>query len=176
MKKAVFSLSVLLMMLLAACSVQEKMSPRIFLDRLFDSGVVLPETAEIFNESGNCVCFASDEQGTEYALEIKTDESGNVKRISAACTMQEAQEKFIRLARSIINAYSPEDSADEVTKALFKSGEINGNCLYYETQWHSYSVCASDDGVFFAVESKKLAETTAVELSLKPNDKSEYQP
>lgn len=161
--------------ILSACSVQEKMSPRIFFERLSKINTQLDlENSEQFIEGSDYVCFVSDFNSTEYVFQISVNDSGDAEKISLACAQTDKAADFISCAASVVKTYSPNDNPQEIIASLFKHGQISREYLYFETQWHRYTAAASEDGFFFSVESKKLVPADAVELSLKPNDKADF--
>lgn len=172
--KRIFAL-VSVILFLSACSLQEKMSPRIFFDRLSKINIQLDmENSEQFIEGNDYVCFVSDFNSTEYVFQISVNDSGDAEKISLACNQTDKSADFVSCAKSVIQAYAPDDSADEVTASLFENGAIRQKYIYHDTQWHKYSAVASDSGFFFSVSSKKLVPAEEVELSLKPNDKADF--
>ncbi len=170
--KRVYAFLVLIAVAFAsACSVQETMSPQIFLERLEKNGANLDfSSAESFYEDNSFICFINSNSGTEFMLKLDTDSSGNVQKISLACTKPDKANEFILCAESIIKIYAPEDNCDEILNAVFVSGKINNEFKYHETQWHYYTSAAYKSAIFFSTESKKLAPAKNAELTLKPND------
>ena len=160
---------------LTACSVQEKMSPWIFVERMrqTDKNLVI-DTENSFFENEKMVCYAVYADKTKLVFEISTDEHGNSDKISLACVQTDKAADFVLCAKSIASVYSTEDDSDNVAKELFGTKELSDECRYYETQWRSYAAVLSENGLYFSVESKKLVPQTEVEFSLKQNDIVEY--
>lgn len=165
----------LVFLTLTACSVQEKMSPMIFIERIgqTDKKLII-DTENLFFENKNLVCYAVYAQKTKLVFEISTDEHGNSDKISLACIQTDKAPDFILCAKSVFSVCSPDDDSDAVFKELFGSKELSDECRYYETQWHSYAAVLSENGLFFSIENKKLVPQSEVEFSLKQNDIVEY--
>lgn len=161
--------------ILTSCSVQEKMSPWIFTERIqkTDKNISI-DTDNSYFENGDYVFYASYADDVKFIFEISTDEHGNSDKISLACTQTDKTDEFVLCAMRTIEAYAPDDSADEVMQNLFSNKEPNDKCIYYDTQWYSYAAVLSEKGLFFSVESKKLIPQSEVEFSLKQNDIVEY--
>lgn len=166
---------VLVFLALTACSVQEKMSPWIFTERIQETDKSISiDTENSYYENGNFVCYASYKDNVRLVFEISTDEHGNSDKISLACTQTDKTDEFVLCAMNVVEAYAPDDSADEVIKNVFLKRELSGKCVYYDTQWHSYAAVLSENGLYFSAESKKLIPQSEVEFSLKQNDIVEY--
>lgn len=175
MKKALLITNFFLIILLTACSVQEKVSPDIFVERLSEeSDAFVFDKDNSFIQNGSYIFFAKYENILEIVLKAETDTQGNVKKISLACTQTDKADKFISCIKSVIETYSPEDDSNEIILSLFKNKQPDDKNRYYETQWHSYSAVLSENGFFFSVKNKKLIEESSVEFSLKENDIIEY--
>lgn len=176
MKKIIIVINAVLIVFLAACSVQEKVSPDIFVERLSaanDSFVF--ETESCFIDGNKAVFFAKYNNEIDTVFEITEDEQGNAEKISLACTQADKAELFISCVKNVIETYSPDDNSDEILTALFEKIINDGKNKYYETQWHSYSAVFSKEGLFFSVKNKKLIKESSVEFSLKENDIIEYE-
>ncbi len=171
MKKIGVLIICIAMLFVSACSVQETMNPQIFLERLEKNAVNLDfSSSESFYEDNSFVCFINSNSGTEFVLELDTDDFGNVQKISLACTKTDKANEFILCAESIIKTYAPEDSCDEILADVFSNGKIDKGFMYHETQWHYYTSAAYDSAIYFSAESKKLSNEKNTEFTLKPND------
>lgn len=171
-KVSIILFSIALTLLLQACSVQEKMSPQIFLDRLSKIITQLDfDTAEQFYEGNEFVCFVSDDDINTYAFQISMTDSGDCKKISFA-SEKIGDDTFKECVKSIITVYAPDDDAETIISSLYSTNKQKFQ--YYETQWHSYSFSAEKECRYFSVSSKKLASENNVQLSLKPNDKIDF--
>ena len=156
--KKIIILLISLSFIMNACSVQERMSPEIFFERLSEiSDEYLLDDKECFYEDMKCVYFLKD-----------------IYKISFACDETDKAEKFIEYIKDIITAYSPQENADEVVKSLTVNGKPDKGFSYYETKWYSWTVYSDENGVFFSVTNNKVNEKTTAEYSLKPNDKSGF--
>lgn len=173
MKK--FLIVFIALLLLSSCSVQEKVSPGIFVERL----CAADENAELDND----LSFGSGEVYTYYityaqslrlVAEMRSDGQGNVKKINLACNKTDKADLFMQCVKSVICVYSPEENPDEILKAVFPGKESDGTFFYHETQWYKYSAVLSENGLFFSTENKKVSPQSEVEFSLKPNDIVEY--
>ncbi len=170
MIKIIFVL--ILPLILCACSVQEKANPQILIERIerADENFVFEKS---FYEDESYISFAKHNK-TELVFKFETDENENVKKINLACLNARKVNDFINLACTVTTAYSPEDDSLQMINELFGKQKLSNECLYYETQWHSYSAVLSEKGLYFSVSSKKLMPESEVEFSLKPNDIVEY--
>ena len=70
---------------LAACSVQENMSPQIFIERLQKNDSRFAVDTDNSFVDGGFVYFVNYDNGLELVFEISTDEQGNSDKISLAC-------------------------------------------------------------------------------------------
>ncbi len=176
MKRIIIMIDAVLIVFLAACSVQEKVSPDIFVERLSAANESFVfETESCFIEENKSVFFAKYNNEIDTVFEITEDEQGNAEKISLACTQADKVEIFIACVKNVIETYSPDDSSDEILTDLFKKISTDGKNKYYETQWYSYSAVFSEEGLFFSIKNKKLISESSVEFSLKENDIIEYE-
>ena len=173
MKKIAFIIA--LAMFLSSCTVQEKMSPWIFIERVNknDNNIIF-DVNDSFYSNESFVCYASYNGKKGFCVEIPVDENGNSEKISLACADSDKTDEFVLFSKCIINTYSPDDSVDDVLNHLFENIEINNEFIHYETQWYDYSATFSEHGLYFSVESRKISPRSEVEFSLKPNDIVEY--
>ena len=172
-KTSIILFFTVLMLLLQACSVQEKMSPQIFFDRLSKINTRLVfDTSEQFFEGNEFICFVSDDADNAYAFQVSVTDSGDCEKISLAAEKGD-ENAFKECVKSVIGVYAPDDDAEEVVLSLFNSNS-NQKFQYYETQWHSYSFARENECRYFSVSSKKLMPESKVELSLKANDKADF--
>ncbi len=173
MKKIFCLISVLL--ILGSCSVQEKVSPMIFMKRIIKTDNNLnADIDSSFVEDNNYICFAKYAEKTDVVFEIKTDEGGNVKKISLACTQADKTDDFIDCVSSVIKTYAPDDDIQSVLSSILLTKNTSDNFSYHETQWYLYSSAVTENGLYFSVENKKLIPQSEVEFSLKQNDIVEY--
>ncbi len=175
MKKFILILLSVSLIFTSACSVQENMSADIFFDRLSENSAELDfESYEQLVIDGKSCCFLKDLNGAEYAFEITLNENGDAEKIAVSCNITELPQSLISCLESVIKTYSPVDNSEEVISAFFENGKPKQGNSYYETQWRSYSVYATESDFFFSVSSKKIVGQSAVELSLKPNDRVDF--
>lgn len=170
MKKII--ISVILMLSLAACSVQENMSSELFFERFqkYDNNISINSS---FYQEESYVCF-SLYHNAEIIFEIKTDSNNNAVKINLACSETDKINEFTDCAESVIRIYSPNDTSQDIIENLFYPEKVNNEFRYFNTQWHTYSAVVSDNGLFFSVSNKKLMPENKVEFSLKQNDIVEY--
>lgn len=172
--KRVLSL-LFILLLLGACSVQEKVSPMIFMERIIKSDSnINADIDNAFYEKNNYICYAKYADKTDVVFETEADEHGNATKISLACIQTDKVDDFVNCSVNIVKTYAPDDSAQDVINNLFADRKFSDKCLYHETQWYLYSAVISEKGLFFSVENKKLNPTSKVEFSLKQNDIVEY--
>lgn len=173
-RTAIVSFFTALMLMLQACSVQEKMSPQIFFKRLSEINTQLEfDASEQFFEGSEFVCFVSDSLSNTFVFQISVNNGGDCEKINLAAEKAD-ENAFKECVKSVINVYAPEDDAEIIIEALCSDIKNNPKFHYYETQWHSYSFSMEKEYRYFGVSSKKLAPQSEVELSLKPNDKADF--
>lgn len=174
MKKYFIFLSVIIF-LLGGCSVQEKMSPQIFFERLSKKTDFFDlKNKECFFENSDYISFVKDKYSTEYVFDISVTENGDINKIGFSCDKTEKAEDFICCVREIISVYSPDENHNEIIGSLTENGKPKTGLNYYDTQWYSWCSYADKNGLFFSVTNKKLTSQSTVEFSLKPNDKSGF--
>lgn len=175
MKRRLCFLLLPFVILFSSCSVQENMSPAIFLNRLSKQTDVFDfENSEQFIDDNKYICFVNDNTGKEHVFELSLTETGDINKISLACIKTDKAENFISYIRQIIFVYAPEENENEIINSITENGKITDKIKYYETQWHSWCSYADKNGFYFSVTNKKLVEQTTVEFSLKPNDKIDF--
>ncbi len=170
MRKALFMIILICMLILSSCSVQENMSPEIFFERLNKiSPDIIYDNENNFIDKRRYLSYIKNKNSTEFLIEIATDEFNNAKKICLVCTATNKTDEFKIITENIINAYAPEDNASEIIGELFG---IKWD--YYDTQWYRYSSSSDKNCIFFSVESKKLSTESDAKLSLKQNDITQY--
>lgn len=165
-------ISIILIVCLCSCSVQENMSPELFLERFqkYDNNLSITDS---FYQEDSYICFVRY-HNAEIIFYIFTDCNKNVKKINLACSETDMINEFTDCTESIIRIYSPDDNSEEIINNLFNPEITNSEFRYYNTQWHTYSAICSDNGIYFSVSDKKLAPESEVDFSLKQNDIVEY--
>ena len=153
------------MLTLASCSVQEKMNTKIFVERFLNAVGDEITADEILFDSGRDILFFADKSGTEYVLEFSSDEQGNIKKICLACTDADKTDMMKYFFEKVINVYAPGENSAEIIPSFFKN-----KWDYYSSQWYGYYSAVSDEGIFAAIENKKLSTPSDAELTLKQND------
>lgn len=155
------------LLLLSSCTVQEEVSPDLFISRFAQ---VYPdyslEADGMFYENEKCVLFANDASGNRFAIEMTADERGRVRKISLACVDADKAENMFSFAKDVISVYAADENPESVAASL----NIGKNYSYHETQWYYYSFSSTETGLFFSVENKKLSPEKEVALTLKEND------
>ena len=175
MKKVVIIIALFCMAFLSSCTVQDKMSPEIFIDRLSARSEIFNcESAEFLYDDTDCVCFTDDIYGTEYVFNFGISDKGYINKISFACNEKDKAENYILCLKDVIAVYSPDESSENVINELTTNGKMKEGFSYYTTQWYLWSSYADDNGLFVSVTNKKIKETETAELSLKPNDKVSF--
>lgn len=172
MKRIILSVISLSFIFFSACSVQETMSPQIFINRLSKINQELDfESAEHFMDGNKFCFFIKNKNSTNFLIEITVNENGHSEKISVACSNADKIGDFINCVESVIKTYAPDDDISEIISKL----NINRNKLVYqESQWHSYSALINENGIYFSISNKKLIPSSKAELSLKPNDRVDF--
>lgn len=175
MKKTIAAAAAVLA-LFSACSVQENMNPKMFIERLakLDEGLEI-DYEKLFIDGNEYSFFAKDENGTGYAFKIKTDADENAIKISVACRDPAARNGFMELIEKTTRVYSPGEDSAEIIKSLFKGDGSDEKFSYRETQRRFYSKAEFDDGIYFEVKNRTLCRESEAGLTLKPNDKAGYK-
>lgn len=159
--------TVSIILLFSSCTVQEEVSPELFISRFAETYPDFSvETDGMFYENEKSVLFANDASGCRFVVELTADEQGRVRKISLACVDADMAENMFSFAKDIVSVYAPHENAQSVAEKL--NGEKSFS--YYETQWYYYSFSSTEAGLFFSVENKKLSPVKDVGLTLKEND------
>ncbi len=165
----------ILIFMLSSCSLQEKVSPEIFIQRLCaeDENIMVDDSL-CFNKNNVFTAYFSYADSADFVLETDVDGLGNAKKINLACAQTDKVVLFKKCVESVISVYSPDENTDEIIDSLFPEKESYGKFTYYETRWYVYSAVLSEKGLYFSSENKKLSPQNEEALSLKPNDIIEY--
>ena len=170
-----FCVLLFMMIFLCGCSIQEKMNPDLFFERLslitddFDY-----ENADMIYDKNNCICYIKDLNSTEYVFEFCINEFCEINKISFACNNTDKAENYIKYIKDIISVYSPKENSNEIMNEITENGKIKPSYTYYESQWYYWSSYNDKNGLYFSVINKKLSEPVTVLYSLKPNDKTGF--
>lgn len=166
MKKIFYAFFPLVMLVLSSCSVQEKMNPHIFIQRLKDNYAEINiVNDEILFETENYFCFLIDKSNNKYVLQFETDSDGSIKKICLVAKKAVKTDNFNFVMESIIKTYSPSEDSNKIIDSLFIDDRN-----YFNTQWYRYSSLITEGNLFFSVENMKISTNTDAELSLKSND------
>lgn len=166
MKKLFCVFSVWILVFLSACSVQEKMNSRIFIQRFKDNNeniTILND--EVFSEQDRYFCFLKDDKNNNYVLQFATDSDSSIKKICLVCNNASKTDTFKVISETVIKTYAPNEDSQSIVESLFKDG-LN----YYDTQWYRYSSSIADGTAFFSVENMKISTESDAELTLRTND------
>lgn len=158
--------------LFSSCSVQEKMSPEIFVERLSKEYLLI--NSDSFNDflsDNKYFCFLTNKNNTEFLIELNINDSNDITKIGLACTQVDKEKDFINLVESILNVYSKNASSKEIINNLFENGKLKKQITYYDTQWHLFTASADKNGLYFSITNKKLNPWEESLLSLKSNDR-----
>ena len=166
MKKIGF-IAVVMMLLLSACSTQSEVNPELFVNRFIEA---YPEftvdTEQMFYENSKCVVFINNSADRRFVAEMTVDDADRVQKISLACAETDKAEELYYLAECVVKLYAPQEDFEAAAKLLFDGK----NYSYYETQWYYYCFSKTETGMFFSIESKRLAPTKEEQLTLKENE------
>lgn len=164
--KRIIILEILILLVLSACTVQEKVSPELYISRLTENADGFSVLSEnIFYENKECYCFIKGDDGSGYALQIEADTGKNIKKICLAGMKTDKTDDFKMIAETLVKTYAPDEAIEDIKAALFKN-ELD----YYNSQWYRYSSAVTENGIFFSVENMKISTDSDAELTLKQND------
>ena len=165
--KRIFLLSVAFLIFLSSCSVQEAVSPDLFVSRFAQSFPDFKiESEGMFYEGNKSVLFVNDESGNRFAVEMTADSYERVQKISLACVDADKVEELFSFAGKVISVYAPDEDSASVMNAL-----SNGKYFsYHETLWYGYAFSKTESGLFFSVENKHFASEKESCLTLKENE------
>lgn len=164
-KIKIFAVVITVIFMFSACTVQEKMNPMIFTERITKLMNEEISIGESFSKNGRYIIFFSDKSGNNYICELLTDNSENIKKVCLASNNTSKAESFKYLFERIIMIYAPSENSAEIISNLF-----NKKWNYHTTQWYSYSGIISDEGLFASIENKMLSTQSDAELTLKQSD------
>lgn len=160
MKKLI--IFVLIPIVLAGCTVQEKVNSEIFLGRLtgVDKNINVEKT---FRTEENYVAFISY-GGADFVIKTAEDECFNVTSVSLTCADGKKNETFRNLVKNIVTTYCNDDT-EEVINGLSDDGN-NKDFRFFSTKWYRYSAVINENGLYFSLENLKLTGETEEQLSL----------
>lgn len=141
------------------------MNTKIFSERFLNTVGEEITAGEILYDSGRDIMFFADKNGTEYVMEFRADEQGNIKKICLACTDADKTDMMKYFFEKVMGVYAPGENSADIIPFLF-----NNEWDYHSTRWYDYSSALSDEGVFVSVENRKLSTPSDAELTLKQND------
>ena len=155
------------LLFLSSCTVQEAVSPDLFVSRFAESFPDFNiESEGMFYEGNRSVLFLNDESGNRFAVEMTADSLERVQKISLACADADKVKELFSFAEKVISVYAPDENSDSVMNAL-----SNGKYFsYHETLWYGYAFSKTESGLFFSVENKHFAPEKETCLTLKENE------
>lgn len=165
--KKILSLIFIFLLLLSSCTVQEAVSPDLFVSRFAESFPDFNIKSEgMFYEGNRSVLFLNDESGNRFAVEMTADSLERVQKISLACADADKVKELLSFAEKVISVYAPDENSDSVMNAL-----SNGKYFsYHETLWYGYAFSKTESGLFFSVENRHFAPEKVTHLTLKENE------
>jgi hypothetical protein len=169
MRKIAVAFLVLLMSLLSACTFQERVNPIIFTERLAElSDDIMIYSENSYYEENVYVAFADFKNIKDIAVKMNLSDNGTVDKISIISNNNAQIFEFIKL---LINSYSPKEDSARIMSELKK---LDSEFRYSFGNEYTYSIFASDKTIYFEVFSNSLSSYTVPDLTLKPNDKTEF--
>lgn len=169
MKKTAVIITLLIIFLLSGCSVQERVSPLILIDRLSkQSSEIFFDPQQTFFEDNTFICFIEYKNISNITVKMHTSEDSSVKKISVYSTFDN---HILELIKLLIKIYSPKENSEKICEELIKNAD---SFKYYNGKEYTYSLFISDESIYFEVFNKNLSEYTIPELTLKPNDRIKY--
>lgn len=162
---------------LTACSVQDTMNSRIFIDRLCKQTGFAAQSEEIVFEGLTGSCLLKNESGTALMLRTAaTDESLQMISCVRLTVSYDGEcpgtqrAAFIAACTAAIEIFAAEDKAQaksvisalSLPQADFSQDEFK----YHNTLWYRYTFVTTKIGAEFSVESRRIVPDSSVEMSL----------
>ena len=169
MKKFSLAIFLLLILLLPSCTVQERVSPLIFIDRLneiSDDFNFISENS--YYDDNVFISFLDFKDLKSIAIKMQLSDDNSIIKISLITINNSRAFELIKL---LIETYSPEEDSNVIFNEL--TGIEKG--FYYSFgNEYTYSVFKSDKDIYFEVFINSQSDYSVPDLTLKPNDKIEF--
>lgn len=169
MKKTAVAFSLIFILLLSGCSVQERVSPLILVNRLTkQSNEIICDPQHTYFDGNTFICFIEYGSIKNIIIKMHTTEENSVKKISVYST---ADNQIFELIKLLISIYSPKEDSENISEELRKNTD---SFRYFNGKEYTYSLFTSDKSIYFEVFNNNLSEYTIPELTLKANDRIDY--
>ena len=169
MKIKIIAAALSVLFLLSACSVQERVSADIFLERLAAEYESLP--CETFAMGNETFCFlSSSDKKQEVLLIAACDENGNVYKITLISDSSNHAD-LIEKSQTAFSVYTLNVDFSEFFKSDYIIKSKTG--FYdYETENYLLNFSCINGKESVSIQNIKLSVVKMNELTLKPNDKT----
>ena len=169
MKKTAITFALFIILILSGCSVQERVSPLILIDRLTEqSSEIIFDPQYSYFEGNSFIGFINYKNINNVVIKIHTADGNSVKKISVYSS---ADNKVFELIKLLIDIYSPKEDCENILKELTDNTE---SFRYSFGKEYSYSLAVTDDSIYFEAFNNNLSEFTIPDLTLKANDRINY--
>lgn len=169
MKKISLAISLLLILLLPSCTVQERVSPLIFIDRLNEISADLNFISEnSYYDDNVFISFLDFKDLKSIAIKMQLSDDNSIIKISLITINNSRAFELIKL---LIETYSPEEDSNVIFNEL--TGTEKGFCYSFGNEY-TYSVFKSDKEIYFEVFINSQSDYSVPDLTLKSNDKIKF--
>ena len=170
MKNIKFIFVLFMLVILSSCSVQEKASPEIVVERLKAGYTEFVFENDGFYSDGNYYIFFNF-KNTTALIKMETDKNNSVARISVSFDSDDNNDVVFDLIEPLITVYSLKEDCTEIIKSL--SCEKDGFSYAYGHE-HIYSLVRNGKNIYFEIINNCLLQYSAPTLTLKQNDRENF--
>lgn len=168
MRKFCVVLIILSLIFFNACSLQEKVTPMIIVQRLCENTEDLIFDYESSYYDGSLFIIFAEYKNDKITLKMQSTKDNVISKISL---YTDKNNQINELLDILISVYSPNENSEKIINELI----INNDLMQYSFgKEYTYSLFTSENGVYFEIFNNNLYCFIIPELTLKPNDKSEF--
>ncbi len=169
MKKISLAISVLLILLLSSCTVQERVSPPIFVGRLNEISKDFNYISEnSYYDENFFISFFNYKDLKNIVIKMQLSDDNSIIKISLITNNNSSAFELIKL---LIETYSPEEDSTVILNELTEKEK--GYCYSFGNEY-TYSVFKSDKEIYFEIFINSESDYSVPDLTLKANDKIEF--
>ncbi len=167
--KKILPIITLFFLLFSACSIQEKVSPLIFVERLSESSEdLIFDYENSYYDGNNYIIFVKYKEIQNLTIVMQYLNNNVIKKISLSSPNSKNAYEVIAL---LISVYSPIEDVEIINQ---NSVSNKDDFLYFSGNEYTYSMFISEDTIYFEVFNNELNDYSVPELTLKQNDKTEF--